>query len=388
MSDETKSIIFCYLALFVLVIIPIDIGGCFRTIRIIQDNIRPFVVAFITLSVTIYLKIYNDVEKRHNEDIEKFKKDFHNAYEKLQKDIKIYQDCNCHLDYKKADYKSAQKQGVEFEGPNIKTDLRHLMQYKIIQKKDNPFAIYENYLLWKKPERMYACDCILENGKNLLQDCFDEIMSKEPSDFGITLKYAWLQNVKMRNLNITEDYRHIDLNTDFFCHIDPDGTDFCGADFSNSKIHFSCNGRCSERLNYWGCEYSIGHIFPILFENSEIYFSCDIDKEENNELFFFFPKLTDIKTKKSNFYFNICCFGWYNEGAKKESTYYKEIINYINQLLESCGGDAEQTCFTFYFEHIYQHSENDLYNKLKDIEEKYNKANEKLKNKVEFVMGR
>ena len=62
MSDKTKSIICFYLFLFISVIIPIDIDGCFRTIKIIQDNIRPFVVVFITLSVTIYLKIYNDLE--------------------------------------------------------------------------------------------------------------------------------------------------------------------------------------------------------------------------------------------------------------------------------------------------------------------------------------
>ncbi|MBQ7536581.1 MAG: hypothetical protein IJT14_00490 [Rickettsiales bacterium] len=371
MSDETKSIIFCYLALFALVVIPIDIDGCFRTIRIIQDNIRPFVVAFITLSVTIYLKIYNDVEKKHNDDIEKFKKVFHNAYEKLQKDIKICQDCNLDQD-------SAEKQGVEFEGQKIKTKLRYLMQHKKINKKCDFLSFHENYLLWKKPEQMYACDCILENGQNLLQDCINEIIFKNPNDDGIKFDYACFEEIHFRNLDIK---RHKDGRHEINLSITK--ADFRYANFSNSKISFDCE--YEDDYGWFDCFLGAPH--PALFENSEIYFSCKISKGENNELVFLFPQLTYIKTKKSNFHFNICCFGWYNEGAKK-SKYYTEIINYINQLLGSCGRDAEETCFTFDFESIYPHSENDLYNKLKDIEKKYNKANEKLKNKVEFVMGR
>ena len=159
MSDETKKIIFFYLTLFALVIIPIDISGCFRTLKILQDNIRPFVVAFITLSATIYLKIYNDVETRNKEDIKNFKADFHDAYEKLQKDIKIYQDCNLDQD-------SAEKQGVEFEENKIKTDLRYLMQHKKINKKCDFFSFHENYLLLKKPKQIYACDCFLKNNSD------------------------------------------------------------------------------------------------------------------------------------------------------------------------------------------------------------------------------
>ena len=76
MSDETKKIIFFYLTLFALFIMPINIDGFSRTLKILQDNIRPFVVAFITLSFTIYLKIYNDVEKNTMKILKSSKKIF------------------------------------------------------------------------------------------------------------------------------------------------------------------------------------------------------------------------------------------------------------------------------------------------------------------------
>ena len=290
MSDKTKEIICFYLFLFISVIISIDIDGCFRTIRIIQDNIRPFVVAFITLSVTIYLKIYNDVEKKHNEDIEKFKKDFHDAYEKLQKDIKIYQDCNLEQD-------SAEKQGVEFEGQKIKTKLRYLMEHKMINKKCDFFSFHENYLLWKKPEKMYACDCILENGQNLLQDCIDKIFDIDKNEWCsyVNFCFAELSGIQFRNIKIS--------NTNYSINIK--GVVLYESNFSNSNITFtshfigsykgsedkeekvdknamlnSCIFNCSNitfDVNYLQCndiinDYQFPRIYAIYSDNSVITF--------------------------------------------------------------------------------------------------------------------
>ena len=291
-KNKTRIIILFYLFLFASVIIPIDICGYFRTIRIIQDNIRPFIVVFITLSGTFYLKIYNDVENINKEDIKNFKADFIEAYFDLQDKIEK-------LENNKLEYKDLE---LQF----IKTDLRYLMMEKTISKKYDFFSFYENYFLWKQPSKLHACDYFLQNGKNLLQDCFDEIMAKNPNDNGIILKYACLEDVKFRNIKIIMDYDHYDI------HIDITGTDFFGADFSNSTIDFI--GREDIRNGY-----DLGWFNTAIFNNSTLNFSCSIKREKkDSELIFKFPTISYIKTTNSKLKFDIGS-NWHYALVKKKN---------------------------------------------------------------------
>ena len=89
------------------------------TLKTLQDNFRPFIVVLITILTTIYLKIYSDLQTRQNNSIENFRKNFFEAYDKLQEDIVKYK----------------RHEEVEEEYDHIKTNLRILMKDKIIVKK-------------------------------------------------------------------------------------------------------------------------------------------------------------------------------------------------------------------------------------------------------------
>lgn len=371
MSDKTKEIICFFLFLFISVIIPIDINGCFRTIRIIQDNIRPFVVVFITLSFTIYLKIYNDVEKRHNDDIEKFKKDFHNAYEKLQKDIKTYQDCNLDQD-------SAEKKGVEFEGQKIKTKLRYLMQRKIINKKCDFFSFHENYLLWKKPKQMHACDCILENDKNLLQDCIDKIFEIDKNEWCsyVNFCFAELSGIQFRNIKIS--------NTNYGINIK--GALLGGSDFSNSDITFTSHFIGS-------CEWSLedkeekvdknGMLNDCIFDNSNITF--DVNYLQCNDIIndYQFPRIYAIYSDNSVITFkvsiNIGHIGSTNDDDIKNIT--TKITDITEQMLINkhyANRLENNTIFEFNFINLYTITDKKLYDILTKEVEKYNDKDKKI----------
>ena len=223
MNDKPKESkkdfnIFILVFLFVLLIlsvIPIKVNNLdsyfsLGTLKLLQDNLRPFIVVLITILTTIYLKIYSDLQTRQNDSIENFRKDFFEAYNKLQEDIVKYK----------------RNEEVEEEGSYIKTNLRILMKDKKIVKKSSFFDFYKNYKLWNKTEKDYACDHILDNRKNLLQDCLDEIINKNPNDNGIIFSCACLENVQFRNINF--DFQSLYIER----------VDFFGADFSNSEITF------------------------------------------------------------------------------------------------------------------------------------------------------
>ncbi len=343
-------IILDYLSFIICSVMPIIyMDGCFRTIAIIQHNTRPFIVAFITVSVTIYLKIYNDVDNKNREDIKKFKEDFNKAYSDLQTKIEKFENDKNNKGFKK----NALERLIERKF--IETDLRYLMKEKIISKKCDFFSFCKNYILWKKQEKIYACNCILEDNKNLIQSCLDEIIAKkEYNNYNncTALDYANLEGVKLININIAN------LN------ISIAGANFHDSNFLNSNINFITNGNCI-------FDYSI-------FNNTKVVFKCFIKKNQKGILYFQLPRINNIYASKTILIFdiltNLKCFS--NDGDETISVLndkdYDAVVNFFENFLKNTNmlaTENNQTKFIFYSKYLANIP------KLKEIETKHNKTN-------------
>jgi len=277
------------------------------------------------------------------------------------------------------------------------------MKDKKIVKKSGFFDFYENYKLWNKTERDCACDHILDNGKNLLQDCLDEIMNKNSNDNGIIFSCACLENVQFRNIKITEDN---------FQRLYIEEVDFFGADFSNSEITFDlytphidvndvrcckddvcrCEDKNTNFLNLSKEEkakiekdflktYDVhnckiedknedrdyGFFNTAIFENSKIYFdNLSIERRKINEDFILLmPDLMYIHSLKSIFEFRFYT-DWhrfdkkvYSDPQKTAKDAAKVFIKYVEEFTashnykdtedEKVFGELKKTNFIFSF---------------------------------------
>ena len=328
------------------------------------------IIGLIISGIGLYHKIiYSNVKKEHDDSVEKFKKDFHDAYEKLQKDIKIYQDCNLDQD-------SAEKKGVEFEGQKIKTKLRYLMQHKKINKKCDFFSFHENYLLWKKPEQMYACDCILENGKNLLQDCIDKIFDIDKNECCsyVNFCFADLSDIQFRNIKIS--------NTNYDINIK--GAWLCGSDFSNSDIAFTSHfiGSYKGSLeNEEEKDDKNGMLNDCIFNKSNITFDTNYIQCNNIINGYQFPRIYAIYSNNSVITFNISSA--INHMGATNNNDIKNITGKMKDIIEImllCEPDRikNNTIFKFNFGNFYTITDKKLYDILTKEVEKYNDKNKKI----------